>query len=226
MEKNLIVEISKIRKIMGLCEDFTEKTLDVNNDEYNLYFDYYGNSSKSLMWMTKGSQNKNFKMVFNHIDENDSLLDYGCGMGDFTKYLKDKDKKISKYLGVDINKKLIKSAKKKYSNYDFKLIESIDDLSGKWDTVCAIGVFTWYIPKKQFIDIINKLYGMCNKQLLLTLNKGKTPYSSENYSKKDEEDYWKKEYRPYNKKLFEKLFPDFKIEYEYNGKTMLVKITK
>lgn len=226
MKRKLIIEINKMRKMMGLCEDFTAKTLDVNNNEYDLYFDYYGNNPKSLMWMTKGSQNSNFKMVSKYIKDGDSLLDYGCGIGDFIKYLNDNDVKVSKYLGVDINQNFIDAAKKDNPDYSFKFIDSIDDLKGKWDVVCAIGVFTWFITKKEFIEIVNKLYNISSKQLILTLLKGKTPYDVDEYDKKDEDEYWNKEYRFYSEKLFTKLFPDLKFSYEYDKLTMLVKIEK
>lgn len=214
-------------KYLRTYEDFTDTTLNINNDEYNLYYDFYtGDTSKSLMWMTKGSQEKNFKMVAKYINEEDSVLDYGCGTGDFTKYLRNNDIEISKYLGVDINENFIEEAKELYPDYKFKVIDSMNDLKGNWDIVCAIGVFTWFISKKEFIEIINKLYDLCDKKLLLTLLKGETPYDNDDYTKKDEDKYWSKEYRFYNKKLFEELFPDFEISYDYDESTILVKIEK
>ena len=211
---------------MGLHEDLSNKTIKINNDEYNLYSDFYGNSPKSLMWMTKGSQNANFKLISKHIKNEDTLLDYGCGNGDLITYLKKHNIKVSKYFGVDINENFIDMSKNNHPDYNFELIDSINDVKGKYDIVCAIGVFTWFIPKKEFIEIINKLYSISDKQLLLTLLKGETPYSNENYTSKNEDKYWNKEYRFYDENLFNELFPNLNISYEYDNLTMLVNIKK
>ena len=52
------------------------------------------------------------------INKNDYVLDFGCGAGFFCNLFNNK-----KYLGVEINKSFVKTAKKKYANYDFKILD-------------------------------------------------------------------------------------------------------
>lgn len=211
-------------KVIKLYEEFTNKTLNINNSEYGLYFDGYKDDedeSKVVMWMTEGSQEANFSMVSKYIKSGNSVLDYGCGVGGFVKHLESKGIIVSDYLGVDINEKFIDTATEKHKEYKFKHITDSDELSDKWDDVVVIGVFTWYIERDEFIRTINKLYDIANNQLLITCNLG-------NFE--DNKYFWKKEYRFYNEKIFLKLFPDYNITFDYdknnNNTTLLVKIIK
>lgn len=205
-----------------LYEEFIEKTLTNNINKYNTYLDT-DDRSAMVAWEANDSQIKNFSLVASHIKNGDTILDYGCGVGDFIKYLEVKDIKINDYLGVDINDNYIEIAKKSYVDHNFKLIKDVNQIPGKWDDVCVIGVFTWYITKNEFIETINRLHNLCNKQVLLTVLQGETPYKR--YID-EEEEYWDEEYRYYDEDLFITLFPDLNITFEYNKNTMLVKIEK
>lgn len=200
-----------------LFEEFTEETLSKNNYEYDNYFRNAKSRSNKVAWSEPRSQIKNFRLVSKFINENDSVLDYGCGIGDFIRYL-DKNKNISDYLGIDINSNFINMAKKDYPNNNFQLIKNVNEIKGKWDSVCAIGVFTWFITKDDFIKTINKLYEVCNKQVLITCL-----YDD---CVSDSPSYWTSNYKEYNEKLFEELFPEFNIEFIHHKNTMLVKINK
>lgn len=103
---------------------------------------------------------------------------------------------------------------------NFQLIKNVNEIKGKWDSVCAIGVFTWFITKDDFIKTINKLYEVCNKQVLITC--------LYDYYVSDSPSYWTSNYREYNEELFKELFPEFNIEFIHHNteNTMLVKIKK
>ena len=207
--------------IIKLYEEFKKSTLNVNNREYNSYYKRHKNDYRDeiVAWSSPGSQEKNFSLVEKNINSGESLMDYGCGIGDLLKYLEDHNKQLSNYIGLDINNKFIRLAKKSYPDNNFKKINSVEDVTGEWDNVCSIGVFTWFIEKEDFINIIHKLYEVCNKQVLITC------LYNTNVNYKDD-NYWKKQYRSYNEELFENLFPEYDFEYDFIGNTMLVKIKK
>ena len=206
-----------------LFEEFKKKTLDRNISTYNDYYDSYadmGDRAGIVAWEAEESQEKNFNLVSKYIKNGDSVLDFGCGIGDLLSHLKKNNIMITDYMGVDINEKFINLAKKSYPENNFQLIQKVKDIKGKWDDVCAIGVFTWYIKKKEFIKTINRLYELSNKQVLLTCLYGDNYYQ--------DGDYWENNYRYYNEDMFEELFPNFKFEFEFSpkGDTMLVRILK
>jgi len=212
-------------KKIYLFEEFTSKTLSRNNDTYDEYLhNHKDNRSSIVAWEGHGSQTKNFKLAAKYINNGNSVLDYGCGIGDFIMYLIKNNIEISDYMGVDINGNFIEMAKESYPNHNFKKINSIDQINGKWDVVAAIGVFTWYITKEEFIKSIHELHNLCNKHVVLTLLEGYTPYDKE-YAR-TEEDYWSGEYRYYSENLFNELFPDLEMSFDYVGNTILIKIEK
>lgn len=206
-----------------LFEEFNERTLKSNIDVYNDFYDFYGedgeNADRSgiVAWEAENSQNLNFKLVSDHINNNSSVLDFGCGIGDLLNYFERENKNIKKYLGVDINENFINLANKTHDN-NFKLISNVDSIQGKWDNVCAIGVFTWYIEEDEFIETIHKLCGLANKQVLLTVLYDKDVIC--------DEQYWAETYRYYNEEVFNTLFPELNIDFERIKDTMLVRITK
>lgn len=160
-------------------EKFTDNTIKRNNSEYNIFLNRKERKDK-VAW-GGDSQSVNFNLVGSYIKSGVSLLDYGCGIGDFKGYLDSKKIKISNYMGVDINPNFIDLACKSYPNEEFELIKSIDDVKGQWDIICAIGVFTWYISKQEFISTIRHLYKLCNNYLLITVLYGTMEGWHKNY---------------------------------------------
>lgn len=206
-------------EILKKFEEFTKNTIYMNNSTYN---DYLGNRLRSnkVAW-EELSQLKNYNLVSDFIKSGDSVLDYGCGIGDFIKHLSDKKIKISDYLGVDINENYIKLAKESYKNKNFKTIKNVGQVTGKWDVVCAIGVFTWYITKEEFIKTIGKLHELSNKYVLITTLKSDREHGL---------NFWKTTYRYYSEEIFTDLFPDMNFEFKTvsgSGEpTLLIKINK
>lgn len=73
--------------------------------------------------------------------DNSKILDFGCGKGDFYKYLKDSGLNV-KYSGFDINEKLIGLAEKKYPGIDFRVFDiDRDVLDEDFDYIFLCGVF-------------------------------------------------------------------------------------
>ncbi|OGJ47083.1 hypothetical protein A2344_02055 [Candidatus Peregrinibacteria bacterium RIFOXYB12_FULL_41_12] len=131
----------------------------------------YGDTPKGVDWKDKKSQLIRFKS-FDHMffmDEKFSILDYGCGKGDYFIYLKNKYRKI-KYNGVDLSKEMVDFAKNKFpkeKNCSFST--KILDINAKSDYCVASGTFTvkhsfsdenWYA---YVLSEIDKLYKNVNK---------------------------------------------------------------
>ena len=228
-----------------LFEEFKSSTLNINNSEYDNYYNTHKTKKRHdiVAWGVEGSQEKNFKLVSKYIKNNDSLLDYGCGIGDLISYLNTNNIEIKDYLGVDINNNFINMAKETYPDNNFKLINNVNQINGKWDIITAVGVFTWFIDRDDFIETINKLHDLSNKEVLITCLYGNEfwDYDDESdYSFDDNgnyiyeegelvenESYWEYQYRNYDENMFKYLFPNLKMEFDHNSSdTMLVRIIK
>lgn len=133
----------------------------------------YGDSPKGVDWKNKESQILRFRM-FDSLFVNDkafSIMDYGCGKGDYSVYLgkEFKTKKIN-YYGVDISESMIDFCKKKIGEDNgHHFYKSEQDFKIKIDYIIASGTFTvkhgftqkeWY---KYVIKEIDKLYKKSKK---------------------------------------------------------------
>ena len=114
----------------------------IHNEIFKHYTELYqkfGKTPASLGW-PKGRQTLRFK-VFSEIGElkNSSVLDVGCGFGDFFTFLKSKRKNI-KYTGIDINPIFIDIAKSKHKNGSFFVRDIEKEIfNNKFDWSFAIG---------------------------------------------------------------------------------------
>ena len=92
------------------------------------------NCSNFFTPMNIGPVSENFYGVFlkKNISKNDFVLDFGSGAGFFSTLF---DKK--KYLGVEINKNFVLTSKKKYKNYNFRLLNKhcLNGYRNKIDTI-------------------------------------------------------------------------------------------
>lgn len=109
---------------------------------YSERLEKYGVSQKTLGW-DKNRGDLRFEILNSRWDLNhSSILDFGCGFGDFYNFLINKGIKNFKYLGIDVNEDLIKQARQKYKKAEFKCINIFEeDLPNKYDYIFASGCF-------------------------------------------------------------------------------------
>lgn len=114
-----------------------------NIDQYTALCKAHGHSHLSLDWGSVSSQEKRFKILSQiGIKNNDSVLDVGCGLGDFYGWAHDNGLNRIEYKGIDITPALIDAAREKYPKADFQVMNILDT---SWTTtahyVIASGIF-------------------------------------------------------------------------------------
>ena len=73
-----------------------------NEQFYKSAIDLHGISAKGVNWNSKESQEIRFDMILEMLPENiDSLVDAGCGFGDFYLYMDKKGRTPKRYIGID-----------------------------------------------------------------------------------------------------------------------------
>ncbi len=84
------------------------------------------------------------------VDDNDLILDYGCGTGKYCLFFKP-----TNYLGVDIDEKNVKIAKKNFKNYTFSQIkpDNLQFSNKKFDFILVVGVLH-HISDNDLIPIL------------------------------------------------------------------------
>jgi len=120
-----------------------EEITKISQQTIKRYSDRYkklGHDVKTLGWGTTQQQVYRFEQTLDcNIDfTNTSILDIGCGFGDYYKFLVEKDIKVSKYIGYDINEDLISEAKN--SSSSLASFDVVDILNNNLTNIADIGV--------------------------------------------------------------------------------------
>jgi len=147
---------------------------------YNLHLKKFGDRPEALRWTPQG-QLKRYQMLADIAPVRDlnnaTALDYGCGTGDFYKFLKRRGIHV-KYTGVDINENFIGLAKAKYPECTFKVMNADDDqFEGFYDYIFICGVFNLQVPgvDDDLKNALVTLFKHCNKGLALSALSSHTP---------------------------------------------------
>ena len=115
---------------------------EIVKDFFNKLVEKHGYSPKSLAYSGEKSQKIKFNIVTEvGIEDNCSVLDVGCGFGDYFNYLKQQGIKNVKYCGIDISNKIVDFAKEKNSSVNVIQGNVLDFLNDeKFDYVISLGL--------------------------------------------------------------------------------------
>jgi len=121
-------------------KDILKRYLDYHND----MIDKVGYSTRAL-YTTNASQKKrfrNFEKLF-HRKQDFSLLDVGCGFGDFCGYLNEEGYQNIQFTGLDINERMTAESKKRFPDQQFVtgLVEALPQ-GTTYDYAIASGVYS------------------------------------------------------------------------------------
>ncbi|HIE01330.1 MAG TPA: class I SAM-dependent methyltransferase [Thiotrichaceae bacterium] len=114
---------------------------------YDATFEQFGRDARALHWHNTDSQQLRYEVLTRRIDfQNKSVMDIGCGFGDFRIYLEAHGIHTQEYLGLEINDNFVNGAKEKLAGlsnvtirqFDLKNIESLTD---HYDVTVMVGVF-------------------------------------------------------------------------------------
>ena len=140
---------------------------EIVKDFFNKLVEKHGYSPKSLAYSGEKSQKIKFNIVTEvGIEDNCSVLDVGCGFGDYFNYLKQRGIKNIKYCGIDISNKIVDFAKEKNSLVNV-IQGNVLDLSDdeKYDYVISLGFncvktgHNW----ETLTQVLNKMWKLSKK---------------------------------------------------------------
>ena len=146
---------------------------------YSRYIDAHNKNTVECVGWLDGHENAliRFQKIYEAgIDENDSVLDVGCGVAHFYTYLKRKEWN-GKYLGIDPNKKAIDLIDEDI-NTMHGTIDGLPDFM-KYDWVIANGVFNLGLKEEHSFWIIENMISHANKGIIF--NMLQAPYEDPKY---------------------------------------------
>lgn len=125
----------------------------------------YGEDVRAVGWSSVESQETRARVISEIGDlSNKSILDVGCGFGDLYTFLKRLGIYPGKYVGIDINPKIIEVAKRRLPKVKFEVGDVMDSLlQDKFDFVVASGIFGLKTPNWQYVveKQLSKMYDLC-----------------------------------------------------------------
>lgn len=141
--------------------------------QYQEAFDKHGNSLDAV-FIPKGRQIERFESLLTYVRrETFSILDYGCGLGQMSDYVREKFPQAD-YLGVDIVEDFISENNSKYDFGKFEIINDCYCVKDNYDVIAAAGVFNILYVKdktehqKIVYDNLSHLFSKAND--LLSVN--------------------------------------------------------
>ena len=146
---------------------------------YSKYIEKYSKNQPECVGWLDGSENaliRNQKIYEAGIEDNDSVLDIGCGVAHLYEFLK-MGGWNGKYLGIDPNKKAIDMIDENI-NTMHGTIEDLPDFM-KYDWVIASGVFNLGLTENLTFSIIHNMISHANKGIIF--NMLQAPYPDSKY---------------------------------------------
>ena len=128
----------------------------------------FGNTPAAVGWSAAG-QRQRYECILKLLPlEGHSILDFGCGKGDFYGFLKEKGIN-AEYAGMDINQKLIETASHNFPDAEFLTLDiDTDNIPGTYDYIISCGVFNLNLQgvKEAAAGSLRKLFHHASKALL------------------------------------------------------------
>lgn len=126
-------------------------------DRYNERIERFGNNINALASGTEERRNLRFGILTDvGVKSGDSVLDLGCGYGDYYLFLKNRFESF-KYLGIDINPKLIEFATNRFSAADFKVLDIQTEEPGRFDYVVSTSSFNLKLSESSNYDFVEDI---------------------------------------------------------------------
>ncbi|KAF0144295.1 MAG: hypothetical protein FD156_1980 [Nitrospirae bacterium] len=137
-------------------------------DFFSKKLSFFGNTPAAVGWSASG-QRQRYECILKllHLEEQ-SVLDFGCGKGDFYGFLKEKGIN-AEYTGMDINQKLIETASRNFPEAEFMTLDiDADEIPGTYDYIILCGVFNLNVQgvKESISGYLEKLFRHTSKTLL------------------------------------------------------------
>ncbi|MCG2689720.1 class I SAM-dependent methyltransferase [Candidatus Parcubacteria bacterium] len=165
-----------------------ERIAQVDNERYGGRLKTLGPIIRTLGWDTKENQFKRFQSAVSLLNlQGKSVVDFGCGFGDFFEFLKINKIKVASYLGIDINPGLLDEAKKRHKNGKFQCLNILlNQAKNKLaDIGFAFGVLNFNLKGKPnnydySKEFIKRGYSLCKEVFVVDML---SSYLTKNYPK-------------------------------------------
>lgn len=153
------------------------KETNALRQHYARVFEKFGETAQGVDWKNDHDANDRYRRIFALLDQKQdlSILDVGCGYGEFYNYLIKHSSLKQYYAGCDIVGDMISVAKERYPKADFFHLDFLEDwpLDKYTDFIIGCGLFTQLVD---FEDgamedwsnvVIEKMFSIAKKGVIV-----------------------------------------------------------
>jgi SAM-dependent methyltransferase len=147
-----------------------------NKEFYSKAIKKYGITSLGVHWNSKHSQYKRFEIITKFIKKDiksSTIVDVGCGFGEYYKYLDINHLLPKKYYGIDCEKNMIDVCQKRFPSQDFKMQNILTKKLIKADYYICSGALNLLNLEEVYI-FITKCFEASNKAFVFNFLKFRT----------------------------------------------------
>jgi len=102
----------------------------VDTDSFYRYsLEHYGHTAKGVQWQSTDSQITRFEVLRRFLPDDLStltLVDAGCGLGDFHGFLESRGERPGRYLGIDVVEPMVEAARER-TGCEIQLLDVLTD---------------------------------------------------------------------------------------------------
>lgn len=157
-----------------MVETFLSKTVEY----YRGKLAQHGNSPEGMDWKDRASQYLRFEVIARYIDftRHPSVLDVGCGSGEFFQFCIDRGKDID-YQGMDVCPEMVDACRQRFGSHIAVEGQALDlrSMPKTYDYVIASGTFNAKLETSEddwrvyFHDSLRSMYDRCRVALIVNM---------------------------------------------------------
>ena len=151
-------------------------TLQSNKEFYKQALKEYGVSAQGVHWNSKYTQYKRFEIITKLIKKeikSSSLVDVGCGFGEYYNYLQNNHKIPTLYIGVDCEDTMVSISRKRFPHLDFFHQDILQDKLILADYYICSGALN-ILTLKEVTTFIKNCFEYSNKAFVFNYLKNDT----------------------------------------------------
>ncbi len=144
-----------------------------NSSFYQKAIKKYGISAKGVHWNSEFTQYMRFEILtqfIKHDIKESSIIDAGCGFGEYYNYLFDNDLKPLSYRGIDCEEQMIELASKRFLDTKFYIKNVLYDELDIADYYICSGALN-ILNKEEIFQFINKCFETSKKAFIFNFLK-------------------------------------------------------
>jgi 2-polyprenyl-3-methyl-5-hydroxy-6-metoxy-1,4-benzoquinol methylase len=136
---------------------------------YEGRLDQFGHDARTVGWKDQADQWLRFSILCRGLDlSGKSILDVGCGLGDFVAFLDEGRVDCLEYVGIDISPRLVQEATARFGREHRRFLAAdfleVSDL-GQFDVVICSGALSFRVDDNVAVAerMIRKMFEMCRE---------------------------------------------------------------